>query len=49
MCRNLSMPDNDLRLGPSVDINCVKKARIVVKKYKKMTLKKEMNSRPSKR
>ena len=42
MCRPESSQRSDWKLDSNVDMSCVKKARRVVKKYKKMTLKKEM-------
>ena len=42
MCRPVSKLRSDWT-EPSIDQNCLKKARRVVKKYKKMTLRKEMN------
>ena len=42
MCRPESSQRSDWKLDSNVDMICVKKARRVVKKYKKMTLKKEM-------
>ena len=41
MCRPQSI--SELRLKQSIDQNCLRKARRVVKKYKKMSLRKEMN------
>ena len=41
MCRPESSQRSDWKLDSNVDVNCLK-ARRVVKKYKKMTLKKEM-------
>ena len=43
MCRPESSQRSDWKLDYNVNMNCVKKARRVVKKYKKMSLKKEMN------
>ena len=43
MCRPENKKRSDWKLDYNVDMNCLKKARRVVKKYKKMSLKKEMN------
>merc|ERR1739838_131493 len=42
MCRPVIKLSRDWTVDHSIDQNCLKKARRVVKKYKKMTLKKEM-------
>merc|ERR1712086_893658 len=43
MCRPVTSLGSELRLDQSTDQNCLRKARRVVKKYKKISLKKEMN------
>ena len=43
MCRPVTSLGSELRLEQSIDQNCLRKARRVVKKYKKISLKKEMN------
>ena len=43
MCRPVSRVGSELGLEQSIDQNCLRKARRVVKKYKKMSLRKEMN------
>merc|ERR1712086_445295 len=43
MCRPVTSLGSELRLEQSLDQNCLRKARRVVKKYKKISLKKEMN------
>merc|ERR1711935_1083969 len=42
MCRPVSRVGSELGLEQSIDQNCMRKARRVVKKYKKMSLRKEM-------
>ena len=42
MCRPVKPLSRDWTVDHSIDQNCLKKARRVVKKYKKMTLRKEM-------
>ena len=42
MCRPVIKLSRDWTVDHSIDQNCLKKARRVVKKYKKMTLRKEM-------
>ena len=43
MCRPVVKLNTSWKADQSIDQNCLKKARRVVKKYKKMSLKKEMN------
>ena len=43
MCRPVVKLNTSWKAVQSIDQNCLKKARRVVKKYRKMTLKKEMN------
>merc|ERR1711892_1236329 len=43
MCRPETSLSSELRLEQSIDQNCLRKARRGVKKYKKISLKKEMN------
>merc|ERR1711892_806003 len=42
MCRPVIKLSRDWTIDHTIDQNCLKKARRVVKKYKKMTLRKEM-------